>query len=320
VVLWRPAEGAIVAQEDRCAHRMAPLSKGRIEGNSLRCMYHGLRFDQTGACIEIPGQDRIPPQFKVRTFTAFERSGIVWLWLGDRAPAAGEDPPDVAALFVPGWVGLRRYMHYRAGYELIRDNLLDLSHVAFVHEGTLAASSAAARRAPVTRRFPWGLTSAHSHPNEPLPPYLVSVAEFEGNVDRWFNSTAFVRSNVVLLEGGSAPVDTGALEGRRDSRALPNRALHVLTPETEASTHYFYSFRRGFAIDDPALTELLAERFDAAFEQDRDIIEAQSANIDPERPMLITKADSSLVYMRNLTRKLIREEQAEAHPRPTAHD
>ena len=60
IVLYRKADGGVAALEDRCCHRMAPLTRGRIEGDDLRCMYHGLKFAPDGRCIEIPGQKLIP--------------------------------------------------------------------------------------------------------------------------------------------------------------------------------------------------------------------------------------------------------------------
>jgi phenylpropionate dioxygenase-like ring-hydroxylating dioxygenase large terminal subunit len=308
LVFWRASEGRIVAQEDRCPHRMAPLSLGRIERDAIRCLYHGAKFDLEGRCIEVPGQEQMPANLKVRTFPLIERAGMLWVWMGTEAP--GEEPPDVAEMFGAEWAGKLSYMHYDAPYELILDNLLDLSHVAFVHEGTLASSTAAAAIRPRIERFPWGLRTSHVHPDEPLPPYLRDVAQFEGLVDRWYVSTCFAKSRMVTFQGGSAPAGTGAIDGHYDHRALLNRALHVLTPETENSSHYFYSFRRGFALESETLTDLLAERFEDAFLQDKRMIEAQARNIDPMRHMLVIQADIAPLYVRKLTETFIREEQA----------
>lgn len=308
VVLWRGTSGAVVAQEDRCPHRMAPLSMGRVEGESLRCMYHGARFDASGRCVEIPGQEKLPETIAVSVLPVVERGGMIWIWTGD-APADEALVPQVDWLFDPEWTGLRRYMHYDASYELIRDNLLDLSHVAFVHQGTLASSDAAAAIKPEIERFPWGIRTSHSHPDEPLPPYYRGIAGFEGNVDRWYVATAHARSNIVVIEGGSAPAGTGAAHGQYDTRALRHAALHALTPETGDSCHYFYSFRRAFAPGDEGLTRTLADRFDEAFREDKVMIEAQARNIDPDRHMKVINADVAPLYMRSLTRRLLREEK-----------
>lgn len=311
LVLWRTESGEAVAQDDRCPHRMAPLSLGRVEGEAIRCMYHGLKFDRAGACLEIPGQDKVPGTFRLRTYSTTDRGGAVWVWMGEASPT-DDLPGEIDMMFGPDWAGRRRYMRYEASYELIRDNLLDLSHVAYVHAGTLANSSSAAEVPPHVERFPWGLTTSHMHHDEPLPPYLRGVAAFEEPVDRWYNSAAYVRGNIVLLDGGSAPAGTGSTAAPYDERALLNRAFHALTPETETSTHYFYSVRRGFAVGDEELSDLLADRFDVAFLQDKTMIEAQAANIDPDQPMLATRADVVITHMRSLTRRQINEEVTRA--------
>src|SRR5882757_1643973 len=74
VIVYRTADGIPVVMENRCCHRAAPLSLGRKEGDYIRCMYHGLKFDTSGACVEIPGQARIPPSAKVKTYPAVQRT------------------------------------------------------------------------------------------------------------------------------------------------------------------------------------------------------------------------------------------------------
>ena len=103
IVLYRGGEsGRIVALEDRCVHRLAPLSLGRCEGERLRCMYHGLLFDPDGKCVEIPGQEMIPAKARVRTYPIADAHGWLWIWMGDPAdahealipPVIGHDDPD----------------------------------------------------------------------------------------------------------------------------------------------------------------------------------------------------------------------------------
>jgi phenylpropionate dioxygenase-like ring-hydroxylating dioxygenase large terminal subunit len=140
LMFWRDANGAIVAFEDRCCHRAAPLSMGRREADGVRCMYHGMLFDRSGKCIEIPSQDFIPPAAKVRTFPVVEKHKWVWVWMGDPARADQGLIPDTHYLDDPGWRGTPGYFHYEANYLLIADNLLDFSHLAYVHEKTLGGS------------------------------------------------------------------------------------------------------------------------------------------------------------------------------------
>src|SRR5258708_2790026 len=78
IVLYRRSDRTVVAFEDRCPHRNAPLSLGRIEGDDLRCMYHGLRFGCDGVCKEVPGTDAPPLGATVRVFPVVERSSWIW--------------------------------------------------------------------------------------------------------------------------------------------------------------------------------------------------------------------------------------------------
>src|SRR3989442_5906126 len=81
IVLYRKGDGGIAALEDRCVHRLAPLSRGRIEGDDLRCMYHGLKFAPSRRCVEIPGQNAIPPKAPGRSYPPGAEECSVLLWL-----------------------------------------------------------------------------------------------------------------------------------------------------------------------------------------------------------------------------------------------
>ena len=87
IVIYRKNDGGLVALQDRCCHRLAPLSLGRIENDDLRCMYHGMKFAPTGRCIEIPGQSKIPPQACVRAYPIADKYSGAWVWMGKPALA-----------------------------------------------------------------------------------------------------------------------------------------------------------------------------------------------------------------------------------------
>src|SRR5436190_22179122 len=103
IALYRTADGGLVALEDRCCHRFAPLSLGRLEQDDLRCMYHGLKFAPDGRCIEIPGQPMIPPAARVRTYPAAESGAWIWIWMGDAAAADPKLIPYTTAEEDPDW-------------------------------------------------------------------------------------------------------------------------------------------------------------------------------------------------------------------------
>jgi vanillate O-demethylase monooxygenase subunit len=312
LVFWRDQEGKIVALEDRCCHRAAPLSKGRLERDRVRCMYHGLLFDTSGRCIEIPSQEFIPPAAKVRAYPVVERFKWVWVWMGefDRADAALI--PDTHYLDDAGWRGLPGYMHYAANHLLITDNLLDFSHLSFVHETTLGGSAKYAANLPKITRNGRGVRVERWLLDDEPAPFLRQLKTWPGNVDRW-NIYDVVLPGVLLMDSGSAPAGTGAPEGKRVD-AAQFFGCQAVTPETETTSHYFFQQSHGFALDDPGVTEKLAQSVLAGFEEDRDIILAQQKILDlaPDSPMLAMRMDVALASFRAMLEKAIAEERASA--------
>jgi phenylpropionate dioxygenase-like ring-hydroxylating dioxygenase large terminal subunit len=142
----------VVALEDRCCHRQAPLSKpAASEGDCVRCGYHGLLFDGQGRCTEIPGLDKVPPHVRVRRYPVVVKNRWVFVWMGDAERADPALLPDNFSNDHPDWIHLPGYLHYDTNYLLICDNLLDFSHLSYVHEKTLGGSTKIARRVPTDR-------------------------------------------------------------------------------------------------------------------------------------------------------------------------
>ncbi len=137
VVFFRDSKGAPIALEDRCSHRHAPLSNGTIDGDCIRCGYHGLLFNRDGACAEVPGQSKVPPGSAVRSYPVVEKWRWIWIWMGDPAQADEAHIPDFHWNDDPQWVSQGDRFHVGGGYRLLVDNLLDLSHVQYVHASTL---------------------------------------------------------------------------------------------------------------------------------------------------------------------------------------
>ena len=103
VVLFRKDDGTAVALEDRCCHRQAPLSMGKLIGNVVKCPYHGLEFDATGKCVKVPSQDMVPASARVRSYPVVERNHWVWVWMGERAKADPALIEDFHWMDDPGW-------------------------------------------------------------------------------------------------------------------------------------------------------------------------------------------------------------------------
>jgi vanillate O-demethylase monooxygenase subunit len=140
VVFFRGEDGEPIALFDRCPHRGMPLSKGRVRGGTVRCIYHGVVFGGDGACVEIPAQTVIPSKMCVRSYPLVEKWRWIWIWMGDPALADPSLIPDYEMLGIgrPGYSSTPMFVaEMKANYELLHENLLDNSHVSFLHAGML---------------------------------------------------------------------------------------------------------------------------------------------------------------------------------------
>lgn len=274
IFLFRKQDGSLAALQDRCPHRFAPLSRGDRDGDNVVCGYHGLTFSPEGKCVHNPFAARIPAGSDVAAFAVEERDDIVWLWGGAREDADPALIPDFA--FVPDSPHsrtIRGYTLMQANYEYGTDNLLDLSHIEFVHRGTFAGGGVIFAG---THKVEVDGDTLHSNwwmPN--IAPPLAAQGAFppEARVDHWldmrWNAPASMRLNVGVAPHGA---------GREAGFEVPQ--AHILTPADEHTTHYFWSSTRGNDLDNPEVDAMLTALFREAFDQeDKPIIEAAYANV-----------------------------------------
>ena len=307
LVLYRRGDGRPVALEDRCPHRHAPLSMGRREGDAIRCMYHGLRFEPDGRCVEIPGQLQIPSKMCARSYPVVEQGRWVWVWMGDPARADVAAIPSAPPLKHPQWRYRPGYMRYEADYLLICDNLLDFSHLSYVHERTLGGSPNIAEVRPTVERVANGLSVTRHVDNTVAAPYHQRLGNFSGPVDRRF-AYEFLLPGILLLHAQVKPA--GQAEDDM-SGALQFESCQALTPETPTTTHYFFMQAHAFRQDDATITESIYQSLCTAFEEDRRIIEAQQRALRsaPPREMLGIAADQALVQFRRLVAQRLQAER-----------
>jgi phenylpropionate dioxygenase-like ring-hydroxylating dioxygenase large terminal subunit len=305
VLLYRTADGSPVALADRCCHRHAPLSVGRKEGDCVRCMYHGLKYNHLGRCVEVPGQSAIPAKLQLKCYPVAERGRWVFLWMGDPNKADPSLLPDVSALRHPDWRMKPGYMHYKASYLLIADNLLDFSHLSYVHESTLGGTQAIAEARPKIEKIRRGVRLTRRVDNTVPAPYHTEFGRFAGAVDRYWVYD-FLIPGILLLDTGVTPSNGG----NADERPLTFRSCQALTPESEKSTHYFFMQAHSFALDDESVTESLYQSLIAAFTEDRQMIEAQQRTIDigNANEMVILSFDVGLVKFRRAIAALLDQE------------
>jgi len=301
VVLYRGESGEYVAMDDRCCHRAAPLSMGRVEGDCLRCMYHGMKFDAAGKCIQIPGQDRIPPKLGVRSYPVVERNHLIWIWMGDPELANPDLIIDYEPLDDWRWRGIPCYLHYDANWVLIVDNLADFGHLAFVHTNTLGGSEEYAfQTKPVAiERLDNGFRVERWHMDSDPPPFHKKVIPNKyDKVDRR-NIGHMQLPGVFFLETLFAPAGSGAEKGNMEG-TREYRNCQYMTPETRSSTHFFWNYLHNFDLDDPTIEVSLRDSLIEGFMEDKAIIEAQQKLFDgnPDFQLLAIAADAPLSHFR----------------------
>ena len=275
ILFFRKEDGAVAAMDDRCPHRFAPLSLGTRGGDIVTCGYHGLAFNADGRCVHNPFADHLPAGAVVRTYPVAERDGILWYWPGDPLladeqlivplPFLGQTPPNQL---------LHGYTMMAANYEYGTDNLMDLSHIEFVHKGSFAGAGVIfAGRHEVVQQGET-LFSNWWMPNVAAPAHTIGIYPREMRTDHWldmrWNAPATMYLNI-----GATPVDSP-----RDAGVIVDQA-HILTPASEDSTHYFWATTSAIPLDDPEVAAGFQMLFAKAFEEeDKPMIQAAYENIE----------------------------------------
>lgn len=315
VVCFRDASGRAVVLEDRCCHRQMPLSLGWMENGTLRCGYHGLRFDGTGKCVEIPGQTSIPPRAMVVAYPSVERYRWIWAWLGDADKA---DPALIPDFFFPnehpGWSISTGISYVRGNYQLISDNLLDLTHETYVHKTSLGNQHVVEHPIRITSGSDWVTVMRLIPDHDPAPFWKKAITAAKNlpagaHCDRWQVIHFRPPANLVL-EVGVAPAGAGAMNGDR-SKGIEGRNLNAITPETENSSFLFWTLARNFSRGEQ-FDALFAESTKKILEEDRVTCEAVHKVMQRSegRATIDINADGGHVIARRMIARMVDEESA----------
>jgi vanillate O-demethylase monooxygenase subunit len=280
----------------------------------VHCPYHGLQFDPTGKCVKVPSQEKIPPNARVRAYPVIERYHWLWIWMGDPAKADPALIEDFHFLDDPAWRFGGNYLHVESNYLLLVENLLDTTHLPFLHPDTLGTDAFARSEFEVSREGD-RITVARWLMDELPAPFHKQMGGFPDGmkVDRW-QITHYGPPSFIKLDVGSAPAGAGArTTGDRGNRWMNMWNLNAITPETEKTAHYFFAQAYNFKLGERWISDMLAKQIRDIFLQDMAMVKAQQQNMDlGPSPVVNLGQDKAWVAMRGIVERLIKEEQQQA--------
>jgi len=310
IVVYRKENGEPAALEDSCPHRKLPLSMGRLHGDQVECGYHGLTFDCSGTCTRVPGQERIPPSVKVKSYPVLDRFGLVWIWMGDPALASADKLFPVEHYGEDGWTVSRGApIDIACNYLLITDNLLDPSHVAWVHQTSFAAKGT--EDTPLTvDASDTGVVVSRWMLDQEVAPLYKPLVPFTGRCDRLQHYEVRFPSHAIII-ARFAPAGQGGPGKPAHPHTFLMYSYNFMTPVDEANSRYYYFQVRNVHPGDARVSELMANGVRAAFLEDKAVLEACETGLRTSRTRPVDLAiDAGPLRFRKLLERLIAGERA----------
>ena len=310
LVFYRGANGKVAALEDACPHRKLPLSMGKLDGDRVVCGYHGLTFDGKGVCVAAPTQpDAIPKRARVRAYPVEERYGFVWIWPGDADKADVALMLDIPNFDNPAWGKTARgSLSIGCNYLWVVDNLLDPSHVAWVHLTSFAGAGTDNAPLDIEEGEDRVIVSRWIY-DAPASPYYKPFLKFAGNCDRKQHYEC--RLPAVAINGSIyTPVGTGGQDEGLPEAALRNFSYNFMTPVDAENTLYFWFQHCNAIPGSPDMADRMFAGATMAFNEDKDVLEAVQRGMNaPETPYLNLGLDAGAMRFRKLVERMIAAEQ-----------
>lgn len=313
MVLYRTTSGRTVALADACWHRLVPLSMGTLRGDDeIMCGYHGICYDSRGRATFMPAQDTINPSATVHSYPVVERHRFVWVWPGDPALADPTTVPDLFWNEHPDWAGDGRTIEVGCGYQLVVDNLMDLTHEQFVHGSSIGHDGLSESEFEVTHTDRTVTVTKWMLGIEPPPVWRQALQDrfpdYAGLVDRW-QIIRYTAPSTVTIDVGVAKAGTGAAQGDR-SQGVTGTVINTMTPATANTCRYLWSFARDWCIDKQAITTRMREGVSRIFFEDEVLLEAQQRGIDanPGYDFYNLNIDAGSMWTRRIVAQMIAAE------------
>jgi phenylpropionate dioxygenase-like ring-hydroxylating dioxygenase large terminal subunit len=261
IALYRTGDGRAVALADRCVHRRYPLSQSRVDGDRVVCGYHGFTYGPDGGCVSVPGQQRIPRTARVGAYPVVEQDSFVWIFIGDPQRADPATIPRAPQLSDPAWTTVSGMEPLAARYELLVDNLLDLSHETYLHGGYIGTPEVA--ETPITTEVDDDrgiIYVSRRMADAACPPFYAKSTGIDGRITRW-QDIEYRPPCLYRLHSRVAPVG-------EDVPGFRMEIVYGITPSTAASTYDFWAVARDFAQDDDEISDFLYDNNRTVVRQD----------------------------------------------------
>lgn len=298
VVMYRTEAGQPVALDDRCAHRSYPLSASALDGDTIVCGYHGFRYNPAGDCIDVPSQPTLPKGIGVKAYRLIERGPVVWIWMGDPEQADASRLPDQDWISSPDWETSQGYLSLKASYVRLHENLLDLTHLSYLHANSFGTPDYAKAPFGVEQRDGYYALTRDVQPTT-LPPIWGQPTGLTGN------GQAARIAHSAFRAPGLHEVSVAFYDCQLPAAGRPEyriRTAHMPTPETATTTHYFLVHGRDFAQHDAGITQFMHDQLFTAFNEDVTGLALQEellASTSPDELYELTvAADGPAVSMR----------------------
>ena len=316
LALYRTTDGRPVALADACWHRLAPLSMGvRVGRDELQCPYHGLRFNSAGRCTHMPAQETVNPSAMVTSHPVVERYRYLWVWPGDATLADPGLIPDMHQLDDGAWAGDGRLIGADCNYQLVLDNLMDLTHEEFVHGGSIGQAELSESTFSTRLEDDGSVTVERWMRDVEPPPFWHRnirdrFPDFEGRVDRW-QIIHYYAPSTICIDVGVAKAGTGAPDGDR-SQGVNGYVMNTITPETDRTSLYFWAFMRNYRLDSQRITTQLCEGVQRVFGEDEVMLRAQQTAIDanPDHEFYSLNIDAGGMWVRRILDEMMERERA----------